>query len=249
MEGAPIPASFPGVEPGSRDDMSSPSLSVIVPTLNEGETLAVGLHDLQALRGRGAEVILVDGGSTDDTVAQASGRADRVLLAPRGRAAQMNAGAQVALGDILLFLHADTRLPVDADRLIYEGLHANGREWGRFNIRLSSPAWGLRVIAFMMNWRSRLTGIATGDQGIFVQRALFEAVGGYPDIPLMEDIVLSRNLRRHGRPLCLRAMVTTSSRRWERNGVVRTMLLMWRLRLAFFFGADPARLERIYRGR
>lgn len=217
-------------------------LSIIVPTLNEAEGLADSLTALLPLRQRGAEVIVVDGGSADGTRERARPLADRVILAPRGRAAQMNAGAQHAQGEVLLFLHADTRLPDGADRLLMDGLADGGCAWGRFDVRIEGRHPLLRVIAGAMNLRSRLTGLATGDQAIFARREVFAAVGGYPDIPLMEDIALSRLLRRRHAPLCLRARVSTSGRRWERQGVFRTVLLMWRLRLAYFCGADPRRL-------
>jgi rSAM/selenodomain-associated transferase 2 len=168
------------------------------------------------------------------------------MEAPRGRASQMNAGAALARGDILVFLHADTRLPADASQLILGALARSGCAWGRFDVRIEGAHPLFPVIAFFMNARSRLTGIATGDQAMFVSRGVFAAVGGFPNIALMEDITLARNLKRVSRPLCLRARVTTSGRRWEERGVVRTILLMWRLRLAYFFGAKPESLARRY---
>jgi len=226
--------------------MSGDRLSIIVPVLNEQAGIAAMLQDLSGLRARGAEVIVVDGGSRDDTVTLARPLCDRLIAAPRGRAAQMNAGAGGARGDVLLFLHADTGLPADADRLVCDGLAASGRPWGRFDVRIDGRHPLLPLIAAMMNLRSRLTGIATGDQAIFVDRGAFTAVGGFPDIALMEDIVLSRRLKRLGRPLCLSARALTSGRRWEKHGVVRTILTMWRLRLAFFLGAEPAKLAASY---
>ena len=208
--------------------------------------IANALAQLQPFRRRGAEVIVVDGGSDDGTAEAAVGRADRVIVAPRGRALQMNAGAQAASGDILLFLHVDSRLPADADGLIRDGLLRTGSCWGRFDIRIESTHPLVRLIGWFMNRRSRLTGIATGDQGIFVRRAAFVACGGYPPIALMEDIALSRTLKKLGRPLCLRECIVTSGRRWERHGAWRVMIMMWRLRLAYFAGADPARLAAIY---
>jgi rSAM/selenodomain-associated transferase 2 len=198
------------------------------------------------LRGRGAEVIVVDGGSADCTTALARPVCDRLLAAPRGRAAQMNAGAAAARGDVLLFLHADTTLPADADRLIIAGLAQNGRGWGRFDVAIAGHHPLLPLVAATMNLRSRATGIATGDQAMFVAKSAFAAVGGFPDIALMEDIVLSRRLKRLSRPLCLAARALTSGRRWEKHGVVRTVLTMWRLRLAFFFGAAPDELAARY---
>jgi rSAM/selenodomain-associated transferase 2 len=220
-------------------------LSIIVPTLDEAGTIAATLRRLQPLRARGAEVVVVDGGSADATAQIAAPLADRVAQAPRGRASQMNAGARLASADVLLFLHADTALPPEADRLVAQALGA-GRAWGRFDVAIEGSHPLLPLIAGLMNRRSRLTGIATGDQAIFATRAAFEAAGGYPDIPLMEDIALCRRLKRLSRPACVDAPVTTSGRRWEARGVLRTTLLMWRLRLAFFLGADPARLARRY---
>jgi len=224
------------------------SLSIIIPCLNEAAGIVAALQALQPLRQRGAEVIVVDGGSSDDSITLATPLADRVLTAPRGRASQMNAGAALARGGVLLFLHADCALPHDADRLILDGLAASGRCWGRFDVSLAGAHPLLKLVAFMMNRRSRLTGIATGDQGMFVTRGLFAAAGGFPAIPLMEDIALSRILKSHGAPLCLSVRITASGRRWEERGVLRTIVLMWRLRLAYFLGADPAKLALRYDG-
>jgi len=221
-------------------------LSIILPVLDEGERIAGALDRLADLRALGVEVIVVDGGSRDATVLRARMRADHVISGTRGRAPQMNAGAAKASGDVLLFLHADTRLPDDADHLVLDGLARSERAWGRFDVRIEGAHSLLSMIAGAMNIRSRLTGIATGDQAIFVRRKAFDAVGGFPAIPLMEDIVLSKRLKRISRPLCLRECVVTSGRRWEANGVLPTVLLMWRLRLAFFFGADPKQLARRY---
>ena len=225
--------------------MSSMTLSIIVPVLDEAAGIEAALTALSPYRTRGAELIVVDGGSRDGTLALARPLADHVLTAPRGRAAQMNAGASASRGDILLFLHADTRLPTNADALICDILARTGRVWGRFDVRFDQGGF-MPVIAFMMNLRSRLTGIATGDQAIFVTRAAFDAVGGFPSQPLMEDIALSARIRRITRAAHIRACVTTSARRWRMQGILRTVLLMWRLRLAYFFGSDPARLARQY---
>jgi rSAM/selenodomain-associated transferase 2 len=218
-------------------------LSIVMPVLDEAAEIEAVLDALAPFRARGTEVIVVDGGSRDDTAERARALADRVISSARGRALQMNAGAAVASGDVLLFLHADTRLPENADRLILDGLTRSGRAWGRFDVRFDS---GLGLIALTMNVRSRLTGIATGDQALFVTRSAFERVGGFPDIALMEDVVLSAKLKRIRKPLALHARVTTSARRWRKHGTLRTVLLMWRLRLAFFLGADPAKLARAY---
>jgi rSAM/selenodomain-associated transferase 2 len=221
-------------------------LSIIVPCLDEADGIAATLGALEPLRSRGVEVIVVDGGSSDATVALARPRSDLVITGPRGRALQMNAGASRARGDVLLFLHADTRLPADADRLVHDGLARSGRSWGRFDVTIRGRHLLLPVIATAMNIRSRFTGIATGDQAVFVTRTLFERVGGYPAIGLMEDVALSAALRREGAPLCIDARASTSGRRWEKHGVVRTVLFMWRLRLAYALGADPDALALRY---
>ena len=200
------------------------------------------LESLRGLRLRGHEVIVVDGGSEDGTAKLAEPLCDRVVLAPRGRARQMNAGAQAASGEILVFVHADTRLPASAELEIRESLTTHA--WGRFDVELEGSHRLLPVVAWFMNLRSRLTGIATGDQAIFVRRDCF---GGFPDLPLMEDVAFSTAMRARHRPACLRSRVVTSARRWEERGVVRTMALMWRLRLEYALGADPARLARRYR--
>ena len=222
-------------------------LSIIMPVLDEGDGIAGALDALAEVRGLGVEVIVVDGGSEDATVQRARLRADHVLTTPRGRALQMNAGVAKASGDVLMFLHADTRLPREAERLVLDGLARSGHDWGRFDVTIAGRHPMLRVVACMMNLRSRITGIATGDQAIFVKRDAFHAAGGFPEIPLMEDIALSKQLKRTSRPLCLRERATTSGRRWESHGVFRTILLMWRLRLAYFLGADPGTLARRYR--
>jgi rSAM/selenodomain-associated transferase 2 len=222
-------------------------ISIIIPALNEAAGIRDTLAPLQALRARGHEVVVVDGGSTDGTQELARALADHVVASARGRARQQNAGAAAATGGVLLFLHADTRLPEGADGLVVDGLRSAGRGWGRFDVRLSGAHPMLRVVERMMAVRSRLTGIATGDQAIFVRREWFARAGGFPEIPLMEDVALSGTLRGMGAPLCLRARVVTSSRRWEERGVWRTIALMWRLRLEFALGADPARLADRYR--
>ena len=221
-------------------------LSIIMPVLDEGEGIAAALDALADLRALGTEVIVVDGGSRDATIQRARMRADRVISAPRGRALQMNAGAETSAGDVLLFLHADTRLPADAEHIVLNRLERSGRSWGRFDVKIDGRNPLLAVVAAFMNIRSRLTGIATGDQAIFVRRDAFRAAGGFAAIPLMEDIALSKRLKRVSRPLCLRECVVTSGRRWENHGVLNTVLLMWRLRLAYFFGADPQALARRY---
>ena len=220
-------------------------LSIIVPALNEAACIRDTLARLQALRAQGHEVILVDGGSCDETIDLAQPLVDKLLRAPTGRARQMNVGARAAAGQVLWFLHADTRVPEDAAQRILEASQ-RADSWGRFDVRLSGNRFLLRIIERFMNWRSRLTGIATGDQGVFVRRELFETVGGFAELPLMEDIDLSRRLKRVKWPVCLRARLTSSSRRWERMGILRTVGLMWYLRLAYFLGVSPARLALHY---
>ena len=222
-----------------------PRLSIIVPTLNEAACITATLARLQAARRRGHEVIVVDGGSHDRTRRLCEGSVDRFLVAERGRAAQMNAGARSAQGDILLFLHADTLAPQNVDRHIVAAL-ADRQGWGHFEIRLSGHDPLLRVIERLMNLRSRLSGIATGDQGLFVSRDWFDALGGFADLPLMEDIVLSKQLKRRARPCYPGTRLLTSSRRWESGGVVRTVLRMWGLRAAFFLGVPASRLAGHY---
>jgi rSAM/selenodomain-associated transferase 2 len=221
-------------------------LSIVVPVLDEAAGITATLQALAPLREAGHELIVVDGGSRDDTAARAAPHADRVLQAPRGRARQMNAGAAVAGGEVLLFLHADTKLPPQADEAVAQAL-GRGHVWGRFDVRISGRSRWFGPIAALMNLRSRLTGIATGDQAIFVTRAQFQALGGFADQPLMEDIELSRRLRAVGPPACLRERVLTSGRRWETHGVWRTIVLMWRLRWRYWRGESPETLARAYR--
>ncbi|WP_273994251.1 TIGR04283 family arsenosugar biosynthesis glycosyltransferase [Burkholderia thailandensis] len=230
------------------DSSRNVTLSIIIPVLNEAATIGVCLRRLALLRNRGTQVIVVDGGSDDDTVALAAPFCDAVVHAPRGRAAQMNAGARRAGGDILLFLHADTTLPAFADTVIRDALlDAPSRTWGRFDVRIDGTGPLLGLVAHMMSMRSRLTGIATGDQAIFCTHESFAQEGGFPTLPIMEDISFSKRLRRRSRPICLRARVTTSGRRWEANGVIRTILLMWWLRLAYALGVPAETLARWYR--
>jgi glycosyltransferase involved in cell wall biosynthesis len=249
--------------------------SIIIPTFNESAIIQSGLLALQNLRDH-AEIIVIDGDSDDNTIELATAYADKVLSSERGRAKQMNHGAAQATGDILLFLHADTELPEHALSLIAQQLTTQ-QPWGRFDIQLCSASLlvpthragmqfqrtalskrlyharksnellMLKVIAFMMNWRSRLTGIATGDQVLFVSKSVFNAVGGYPDIALMEDIALSGALKKISPPVCLTAKVKSSARRWQHNGIYKTILLMWSLRLRYWLGQDPQYLAELYR--
>ncbi len=222
------------------------SLTIIIPVLDEAATLPAQLVRLAPLRSRGADVIVVDGGSRDGTPGIAAGAGVRQLTSPRGRAVQMNAGAAVAAPGTWLFLHSDTALPPDADRLVDSAL-ARGRVWGRFDVRIDGRPAMLRIVAAMMNRRSALTGIATGDQAIFVTSDVFERVGGYPEQPLMEDVELSRRLRRLSRPARIRVPVVTSGRRWESRGVWRTIALMWWLRWRYWRGTPADVLARSYR--
>lgn len=225
----------------------NPVLSIIIPALDEAMSLPATLEALRPLRERGVEVIVADGGSADATAQQAKPLADRVIRAPRGRARQMNAGAVLARGEILLFLHADTRLPADADKVILQNLASRRRDWGRFDVRIAGRSRMLRVVSALMNLRSRLSGIATGDQAIFMRRGAFDSLGGFPNQPLMEDVEFSRRLRQLGPPLCLSERVTTAGRRWERDGVWRTIFLMWRLRWQYWRGVPAETLAKDYR--
>ncbi len=230
-----------------QENASPLRLSIIVPALNEAANIAATLQRLHAMRQRGHEVIVVDGGSSDETVVRATPLADQIIHSKAGRARQMNAGAEQAQGDLLWFLHADTLVPEESDLLLSESLKAHNARWGRFDVRLSGRHPLFWLIASMMNLRSCLTGIATGDQGIFVHRTLFTQVGGYPEQPLMEEIALSKRLKKISSPLCIDTPLITSSRRWESRGILRTMFLMWRLRFYYALGVDPARLARLYR--
>jgi rSAM/selenodomain-associated transferase 2 len=216
-------------------------LSVIVPALNEARGIRAALEALAPLRARGHEVIVADGGSTDGTAQLALGLCDQVLDAPRGRAMQMNAGARAATGFALLFLHADTLLPPLADQVVFSSLKTH--LWGRFDVKIDARHPLLKLVGCAMNLRSRLTGIATGDQAIFVRR---EAFSGFPEIALMEDVAFCKRMKRLGPPARVRETVLTSGRRWESRGVLRTIVLMWSLRLLYFLGARPERLVRFY---
>ena len=220
-------------------------VSIIIPVLNEAEHIVDTLTSLSVFRNQGHEVIVVDGGSTDLTVAQAEPLADKVLHGDRGRALQMNTGIEAATGDVLLFLHADTKLPDDALTAVSQTI-ADGYFWGRFDVRLSGRQFMLRIIERMMNIRSCVTGIATGDQAIFISRECLDIVGRYSALPLMEDIDYSKRLREVGWPACLKKAVVTSSRRWEDRGVWKTVLLMWRLRLLYFLGVPAEKLAEQY---
>ncbi|PKO86343.1 MAG: glycosyl transferase [Betaproteobacteria bacterium HGW-Betaproteobacteria-12] len=219
--------------------------AIVIPMLDEGADIATLLAGLQAWRAAGCEIIVVDGGSRDASLALAKPLATAAFAARRGRSRQMNAGAAQAQNEILIFLHADTRLPPDALAHITTAID-DGACWGRFDVRIDGRLPGLAMVATLMNWRSRLTGIATGDQALFVSREVFERIGGFPEQPLMEDIALSRTLRALSWPTCLRQRVTTSGRRWEQRGLWRTIFAMWWLRLRYFCGARPADLARDY---
>ena len=218
------------------------SISIVMPVLNEAASIAAAVADA---RRHAAECLVVDGGSSDRTAALAFEAGAIVIGAPRGRAVQMNAGAERARSEVLLFVHADCRLPDHAAQSIRAAI-ASGAAWGRFDVKLDSPRRSLRLVGAMMNWRSRLSGIATGDQAMFLTRTLYDSVGGFAPIPLMEDIDLSARLRRIARPACLRDRVLVSARRWEQRGVVRTVLEMWLWRGAYAGGASPERLHRLY---
>ena len=224
-----------------------PELSIIIPALNEAGTVEKTLMSLQPLRARGCEVLLVDGGSADSTVSLAMPLVDKLIESEPGRARQMNAGAQRAGAAKLWFLHADSRVPAVADRAIQRAFGSTQFGWGYFPIQLSGANPWLRVIAWAMNQRTRCTGVVTGDHGLFVSRCLFERVGGFPSIDLMEDVAISKKLKKNCRPVRLKQTLVSSSRRWESQGLLHTVLLMWCLRLLYFVGVSPARLASYYR--
>lgn len=227
----------PGASPRLR-------ISVIVPALDEAAQIVAALDSARA---PGAvERIVVDGGSRDATVALARATGAMVIDSPPGRARQMNAGAACACGDVLLFLHADTRLPAGFDAAVSAALADRQTVGGRFDLSLQPSSPLLALTATLINLRSRLSGIATGDQALFVRREVFERMGGFAAVPLMEDVAFTRDLKRYGRSAALRARVTTSSRRWRKDGVVRTVLLMWWLRFLYWRGVTPDVLKRRY---
>ncbi len=230
-------------------DAHPPGLSIIIPARNEAANIVATLTPLQAMRAQGVEVIVVDGGSTDETCARANGLCDQIVNCAAGRAIQMNAGAAIAKGETLLFLHADSHIPINADTLIREALKDHTRHWGRFDVIISGQHPMLKVIAWCMNHRSRISGIATGDQGIFVRRDTFNNIGRFPHQALMEDVQISVRLKKIAVPVCLRERIITSGRRWEKHGVWRTILTMWHIRLRYFFGATPDELHRAYYGK
>lgn len=222
-------------------------LSIIVPMLNEAPGLPRLLTRLSLLKSQGCEVLIVDGGSDDGCAEVAARTGLQVLTSPRGRALQMNHGAAHATGNVLLFLHADTTLPEGAIIAIRRTMQSFGAAWCRFDVVIDGSHPMLRVVARLMNLRSRWTGIATGDQAIFVTREAFDAVDGFPDQPLMEDIELSRRLLKRSRPACIGNTVLTLGRRWESRGLWRTILLMWRLRWAYWRGAPADQLAQLYK--
>ncbi|WP_372739524.1 TIGR04283 family arsenosugar biosynthesis glycosyltransferase [Neptunomonas sp.] len=221
-----------------------PVVSIIIPMLDEARIIVAKLQALQYLRPR-CELIIVDGGSRDAGRDLAREWVDKLVESPAGRAKQMNAGAQASSAELLLFLHIDTEVPANLMKIlpiqrdVYD-------YWGRFDVTIDGQHWMLPIVAFFMNMRSRVTGIATGDQGIFVSRSLFDKVGGFPDQPLMEDIEISRRLLSEVRPICIRQKVTTSGRRWEQKGAIRTIVLMWSLRWAYWCGEAPDKLAERY---
>lgn len=226
--------------------MSDLKITIIIPVLNDVEALKTLLPQLQSWRELGHEVLLVDGGSSDGSLPFSRAMVDRILMTGVGRGRQMNLGAENAIHDILLFMHADSALPESGLEQLLAAMSINENQWGRFDVVLNNSGLAYRMISFMMNLRSRISGVATGDQGIFVRSSLFHRVGGFQIIPLMEDIALSKTLRKISRPVCISSKLKTSARRWEQQGVVRTVLLMWLIRLAYFAGARPDKLVKIY---
>lgn len=229
------------------DASSDISLSIVVPVLNEARHLPRFLQHLMLWESKGCEVLLVDGGSTDNTVPIVREMGLSIVAAKCGRANQMNAGAAATKGQMLLFLHADTYLPDKADQIIHHALTNKRHVWGRFNVCIAGASKLLPIIATLMNVRSSLTGIATGDQAMFMMRTAFDEAKGFPVLPLMEDIALSSKLKKIFAPICIKNKVTTSGRRWEEKGILRTILLMWRLRFAYWRGVPAYKLAEMYR--
>ncbi|VAW93181.1 Glycosyl transferase, family 2 [hydrothermal vent metagenome] len=227
---------------------NEPKISIIIPVINEATSIINFLKPLQYYRNKGHELILVDGGSHDDTLKLSQNYVDQTFSSKLGRAAQMNFGAKHANNTILLFLHSDTYLPNSADTIIINALTKN-KIWGRFNVELSNNRFIFRTIAWLMNLRSKITKLATGDQAIFINKKIFNNIKGYPDIPLMEDIALCKNLRKKYSCVCLSNKIITSSRRWEKNGIYHTIILMWRIRALYYFGVSPKRLAELYYGK
>ena len=226
--------------------MNRPFLSIIIPVYNEAVLIPLALSRLQIYRQAGHELIVVDGHSEDNSFTEAQAWADKVVKSPKGRGKQLHSGALVAQGQVLLFLHIDTELPQDADAILKQQLNASSKHWGRFRVRLQGEDWRLKMIAHMMNWRSCLTGMVTGDQTLFVRRQLYFEIGGFPPLPLMEDLAISRLLKAQGRVLCLSASVKSSARRWQQQGLVKTVLLMWLYRFLWWLGLDEKTLARWY---
>ena len=220
-------------------------ISIIIPVLNEEKNISAALENIERLDGE-KEVIIVDGGSIDNTVEIVKKKGVMLLSSQKGRGCQMNKGAEIANGDTLLFLHADTTLPENALLEIERVMKANEVIGGRFDVRFDDDRFIFKLIAFLMNWRSRLTGIFTGDQAIFIRKEIFKQIGGYPEIPLMEDIEISKKMKKAGRAVCLKDKVITSARKWKEEGIARTILLMWSLRLLYFFRVSPNTLLKIY---
>ncbi len=220
-------------------------ISIVIPVLNEEANLSRIKSHLLSILHQGHEVIIVDGGSRDNSLLLAHEITDKVVVSKAGRALQMNNGASIATGQVLLFLHADTFLPNDTVQLISDSFQKKNY-WGRFNVRLSSNKVVYRLIESMMNLRSCVTSIATGDQAMFVEKKLFDLINGFPEIALMEDVAISRRLKKIAKPVCIKQRVVSSSRRWEKNGVLVTVLLMWKLRLYYFFGVSPDKLNQLY---
>ena len=224
-------------------------ISIIIPTLNEARGICTTLQALQSARSSGLQIVLSDGGSTDDTVLIARSLVDRVVDSKPGRAAQMNSGAAQATGEVLWFLHADTMLQPNSVAALCQAVkdQLEPEFWGRFDIQLDATDWIYRIIETLMNWRSRLTSVTTGDQGLFVSRQLHMRLGGFSSQPLMEDIEYSKRLRGVCKPINLSAIIITSARRWKQKGVIRTIVLMWWLRLAYVCGVSPEKLAQWYR--
>ena len=222
------------------------SFSIIVPVLNEEVFLTRYLNVFRRFLNDGHEIIIIDGGSSDNSARLTQELGCKVLISKPSRGLQQHVGALQSENEILLFLHADTNLPNDAFSLIHQALKSSNKSWGRFDVSFSNSSLIYKIIAWMMNKRSCLTGIVTGDHIIFTTRSSYFKSGGFADIPIMEDIDISKRLKLISKPICLKHKVVTSSRKWEQQGVSKTIIKMWCLRTLFFFGVSSKRLARLY---
>ncbi|GBE95604.1 TIGR04283 family arsenosugar biosynthesis glycosyltransferase [Nostoc cycadae] len=226
-------------------NLTTAKVSIIIPTLNEAKNIPGAIASTQS--STNIEVIVVDGGSSDDTIAIAQSLGAKVISSSPGRAVQMNAGAVVASGEVLLFLHADTRLPVGFDAMIRTALQQPGIVAGAFNLQIDHPGLGLRLVELGVKWRSHLMQMPYGDQAIFLTQQVFQQINGFPELPIMEDFELIRRLKSTGSIVIINTPVMTSARRWVKKGIIQTTLLNQIIIIAYLFGVSPVRIHSWYR--